>query len=310
VSARTKLCSSQKPVASSTLSDMRVDSPARFRQPIRLATEEERQQVAAICYRVRKSGIQFLLVQSRGGRWIFPKGGAEPGITFAQSAALEAFEEAGAHGRIEANSFTRYSRLRSSDTARSSGEGLAVIAYLCEVSRLETPQESNRNPTWFSPSKAKHCLRERRSQDFGAELARVIDRAVIRIQRLQTSVRAAHDQAQIDELRKVRFDAFASARIPDDLAARVANQLIRQNRQARSMVAIDAQFHPYLQRKLRTAGRPVLRLGPGTISRLESPRNITAIDSKPKAIAAKSGSTSSMKMKRKISEKTAIPTSN
>jgi hypothetical protein len=76
------------------------------------------------------------------------------------------------------------------------------------------------------------------------------------------------------------------------------------------MVAIDAQFHPYLQRTLRTAGCPVLRLGPGTIPRPESPRNITAIDSKPKAIAAKSGSTSSMKMKRKISEKTAIPSSN
>src|SRR2546427_12586408 len=56
------------------------------------------QQVAAVCYRIRGSGIEFLLVQTRGGRWTFPKGGVEPGLTHAQAAALEAYEEAGAHG--------------------------------------------------------------------------------------------------------------------------------------------------------------------------------------------------------------------
>ena len=37
-----------------------------------------RQEVAAVCYRMRKRGIEFLLVQTRGGRWIFPKGGVNP----------------------------------------------------------------------------------------------------------------------------------------------------------------------------------------------------------------------------------------
>src|SRR3954466_1205239 len=66
------------------------------------------QQVAAVCYRIRKSEIEILLVHSSGGRWIFPKGGAEPGLTHAQAAAIEAFEEGGVHGRIEESSFTRY----------------------------------------------------------------------------------------------------------------------------------------------------------------------------------------------------------
>ena len=66
-------------------------------------------QVAAICYRVRKSQIEFLLVRTRhAGRWTFPKGCAEPGLTHAQAAALEAFEEAGVHGRIEEARFTQY----------------------------------------------------------------------------------------------------------------------------------------------------------------------------------------------------------
>ena len=59
------------------------------------------EQVAAICYRLTKQGIEFLLVRTRGRRWTFPKGSVESGLTHAQSAALEAFEEAGVHGRIE-----------------------------------------------------------------------------------------------------------------------------------------------------------------------------------------------------------------
>src|SRR5882672_7445208 len=85
---------------------------AKFFQLEHLRQLRGSEQVAAVCYRVRKSGIEFLLVQTRGGRWTFPKGSAEPGLTHAQAAALEAFEEAGAHGRMEEASFTRYVRCK------------------------------------------------------------------------------------------------------------------------------------------------------------------------------------------------------
>src|ERR1700733_5655545 len=78
-----------------------------------------RQQVAAICYRTGTRGIEFLLVRTRGGRWIFPKGGVEAGLRQAQSAALEAFEEAGVHGRIEEMPFARY---RLANAARESNK--------------------------------------------------------------------------------------------------------------------------------------------------------------------------------------------
>src|ERR1700680_5269313 len=67
-------------------------------------------QVAAVCYRVRKAEIEFLLVQTRNGRWTFPKGSAEPGLTHAQAAALAPFEDAGAPGRMEEASFAQYIR--------------------------------------------------------------------------------------------------------------------------------------------------------------------------------------------------------
>lgn len=140
----------------------------------------ECQQVAAVCYRVRGSGIEFLLVQTRGGRWTFPKGSVEPGLTQAQAAALEAFEEAGVHGRMQEASFARY--IRRKRRANSAATKHVVDAFLCEVLRLGAPQESGRNRTWFSAQEAKRQLGERRPPDDAAEFERVIDRAVTRIQ--------------------------------------------------------------------------------------------------------------------------------
>ena len=150
------------------------------------------QQVAAICFRLRGDAIEFLLVQTRHQqRWIFPKGRAEPGLTHAQAAALEASEEAGVHGRMEETSFTRYVHRKRGDPQPSAGKSRraaakhrVVNACLCEVSRLSPPEESDRNPTWFSVEKAKQRLRQDRAPNYGAELARVLDRAVARIRRL------------------------------------------------------------------------------------------------------------------------------
>ena len=154
------------------------------------------EQVAAVCYRLRSSGIEFLLVQTRSGRWTFPKGGAEPGLTHAQAAALEAFEEAGVHGRMEEASFARYVRRKRGNERQPDEIELAVNAHLCEVTRLDPPQESNRNPTWFSAEKAKRRLREDRTPDYGLELARVVDRAVTRILRLGSRSTTTSDAMQ------------------------------------------------------------------------------------------------------------------
>ena len=189
---------------------------AKFFRLAHLRRLKRCEQVAAVCYRVRGSEIEFLLVQTRGGRWTFPKGSAERGLTHAQAAALEAFEEAGVHGRMEEASFTRYVRRKgagNSDAGSSSRPGdkeLAINAHLCEVTRLDPPQEFDRDPTWFSAAKAKRRLREGRKPDYGAELARVVDRAVTRIQRLRSAIPTLPDGPQFnatkkDALQKVQF---------------------------------------------------------------------------------------------------------
>lgn len=171
----------------------------KFIAPSQLRRMRGCQQVAAVCYRVRGGSLEFLLVQTRGGRWTFPKGSAEPGLTHAQAAALEAFEEAGVHGRMEEASFTRYVRPKRGSSSDPAAPEIAVNAHLCQVLWLRPPQESDRNPTWFTADKAKRRLRQDRAPDYGAELARVVDRALGRLQRFRSEATVA------DALQKVHF---------------------------------------------------------------------------------------------------------
>ena len=218
----------------------------------RLRKLRECKQVAAVCYRVGSRGIEFLLVQTRGGRWTFPKGGAEPGLTLAQTAALEAFEEAGVHGRIEEVSFTRYLRRE-----------LAISAYLCEVLRLGPTQESKRNRTWYSAEKAKRRLREGRSSGDGAEFARVVDQAVNRVRRLGNAISRPAVEAKPDALREVHLEALHGTGVPgrshETAGASLARYMRRQPGDSGHSASVEFAVNAYLSRVLR--GK-VLRLGP------------------------------------------------
>ena len=157
---------------------------AKFVRLAELRKLKETEQVAAVCYRVRGAAIEFLLVQTRKRRWIFPKGHVEKG-------------ETPAHARNSAGK----------SEGRSAGKDPGVNAHLCEVSRLVPPQESDRNPTWFSAEKAKRRLREDRAPDFGGELARVVDRAVARIRRARSEksgVNPDPEKVQFIDIGRVR----------------------------------------------------------------------------------------------------------
>jgi len=196
--------------------------PAEFVRLSELRKLRECEQVAAVCYRMRRGAVEFLLVRTRGSRrWTFPKGSAEPGLTHAQAAALEAFEEAGVHGRIEEASFARYGRrVGRIASGKASGEKVVTVnAHLCEVLRLSPPQESKRNRTWFSVAETRRRLREGRKGSEGAALVRVVDKAVGRIQerRCESGIceggvqyeqkdRSGWDALPKDALRKVQFD--------------------------------------------------------------------------------------------------------
>jgi hypothetical protein len=74
-------------------------------------------------------------------------------------------------------------RVKTGRDRLSSEIEVVINAHLCEVRRLGRPEERDREPTWFSAEKAKRRLRDERADDYGEDLARIVDRAVARIQR-------------------------------------------------------------------------------------------------------------------------------
>jgi len=230
------------------------------------------EQVAAVCFRIRKGEIEFLLVQTRGSgrRWTFPKGGVEPGLTHAQAAALEAFEEAGVHGRIEEASFAHYVRReedgRRRSDSRSRGKQERVSAHLCEVLRLSQPQEANRNRTWFSVEKAKRRLQEGRGSVDAAKLVLLLKRAVDRIERSSVFAGVKHEARQNNnrESRPLRADALQvvpfEARETSPVGVLVAHSsVMRSGQRVHSSRAIAV--NAYMRNPLSMGRR--LQLTPG-----------------------------------------------
>lgn len=198
----------------------------------RRANLARRQQVAAVCFRILSTGIEFLLVRTRRSRWTFPKGGIQRGLTHAQSAAIEAYEEAGVHGRIEEAAFARYG-VRKGKSMPDEAQ-VSVHAHLCEVLRLAEPEEFNRNPTWFSPAKAKRRLAEGRTAEDSADLARIIERAVSRIRRFPGRALVGNDP-----LLKIKFEA-GEFHIPGQDSWRTQSS-IRHNRARPSVPPANGQ---------------------------------------------------------------------
>jgi len=141
---------------------------------------ERLRQVAAVCYRRTDEGLLFLLVKTYDGKWTFPKGQIEPGMTDSRAAENEAFEEAGASGGIETQPFASYVYAKGNSENPASNE-VEVDAYLLDVRETSPPMEGHRQPQWFASAAVKEALAEGRIGKYARELARVVDAAVERL---------------------------------------------------------------------------------------------------------------------------------
>ena len=149
-----------------------VQISAKFFRLAELRKLKQCEQVAAVCYRVRAGVIEFLLVQTGKGRWIFPKGSVEPGLTHAQAAALEAFEEAGVLGAVAkrpVGSFSYQKRLKSGAVVLCD-----VHVFPLEVRRQskQWPEKQERVIKWLSASQAAEKVGEPMLSEIIRRLAR------------------------------------------------------------------------------------------------------------------------------------------
>jgi 8-oxo-dGTP pyrophosphatase MutT (NUDIX family) len=121
----------------------------------------ERRQVAALPWRRGADGIEILLVTSRETRrWVTPKGGRMAGRTDAQSAALEALEEAGVEGVITEAPIGTFRYLKV--LKRRAPRWCVVALHALEV-RVEHPvwhEQAERDRAWMSVEQAAACVSE------------------------------------------------------------------------------------------------------------------------------------------------------
>ena len=113
-------------------------------------------QSAVIPYRVKKKGMEVLLVTSSSGRrWVAPKGLVESGMTAWDSAAKEALEEAGVLGKVS-------KELLGSYRYEKWGGQCEVEVYAMRVTEeLSEWDEDDRDRAWYSPEEAADLVKEK-----------------------------------------------------------------------------------------------------------------------------------------------------
>ncbi len=128
-------------------------------------------QIAALPFRNRRGKVGVLLVTSRETkRWVIPKGWPMEGRTDYDAAKIEAFEEAGAEGRIGTMSigaFEYNKRLKN-----GACKLCRVAVYPLNVSGLARnwPEQNQRERRWFSAEEAAELVAETQLKDIIAAL--------------------------------------------------------------------------------------------------------------------------------------------
>ena len=93
-------------------------------------------------------------------RWILPKGWPVEGLSLADSAAREAFEEAGVEGEVGATPLASYHYLKE----RKEGGGIPcrvdVFGLQVTAQKAEWPERGAREIAWLAPDQAARRISE------------------------------------------------------------------------------------------------------------------------------------------------------
>jgi 8-oxo-dGTP pyrophosphatase MutT (NUDIX family) len=130
--------------------------------PGKTGPAKPRVQVAALPWRRRADGaVEVLVITSRETRrWVLPKGGLMRGMTPAETAARETFEESGAIGVADPDPIGSYpydKRLRS-----GAMRPMQVTVFAMEVTaeQLSWPEKDQRERLWTTPEAAADLVDE------------------------------------------------------------------------------------------------------------------------------------------------------
>ncbi len=132
------------------------------------ARSEVRSQFAALCYRIKLDRPQILLITSRrSGRWIVPKGWPEDGLTPAECALKEAWEEAGVNGIAHDLCLGLFAYAKSISDKVSYPCVAMIYPVKVKLLSKKYPEKAQRQRRWMTPKRASKSVSE-------PELARIL----------------------------------------------------------------------------------------------------------------------------------------
>jgi 8-oxo-dGTP pyrophosphatase MutT (NUDIX family) len=113
-----------------------------------------RLQTGVIPYRIVDGKVQLMLISTKAGNWVFPKGGKGSKRGAKDNAAKEAMEEAGIIGKV-------YKKLGKYEYVKE-GEKNIVTLYLMRVEKtLKVYDEPWRKRKWFGKNKAMTIAKDK-----------------------------------------------------------------------------------------------------------------------------------------------------
>lgn len=123
--------------------------------------EGPRSQFGALCWRMHRGRAEVLLITSRDtGRWVIPKGWPIEGKTPAQSAAQEAWEEAGVTGAPAAEALGLYAYAKTRKTKEALPCVVTVYPLRVEGLAARFPERKERRRRWFGAERAARLVAE------------------------------------------------------------------------------------------------------------------------------------------------------
>ena len=130
-------------------------------------------QSAVIPFRRENGELRILLITTlKSKKWIVPKGVIEPDLSPAESAEIEAYEEAGIKGKVYKKQIGKY-------RYRKWGGVCTVKVYLLEVKEIleEWPESELRERKWMSLRDAAELVKEKTLKPIITNLQYYIDKA-------------------------------------------------------------------------------------------------------------------------------------
>lgn len=118
-------------------------------------------QSGVIPWRMKDGVLEILLITNRPGtRWVIPKGIVEPDLSPAESAAKEAWEEAGIKGLLSTQPAGRYDYRKWGGTCRVEVFHMQVME-ICDA----WPEQDIRYREWLAPDTATGRIAEPELRD-------------------------------------------------------------------------------------------------------------------------------------------------